>query len=123
MERKTITKEKLIGMQVIDGEGRLLGTARDFSFTMDGKMFMIIEAKDGKTQEISWDDIQAASDFVLLKSKPKIGVTPTFATTPTAAPAAPTAPTARPLCPTCGKPLTYIEQYKRWYCYNEQKYV
>ena len=26
-------------------------------------------------------------------------------------------------CPTCGSPLTYIEQYQRWYCYNEGKYV
>jgi len=121
MERKTITKEKLIGMQVIDGEGRLLGTARDFSFTMDGKMFMLIEAKDGRTQEIPWDDIQAASDFVLLKIKPKIGVTPTYATAPTVA--APTAPAGQTLCPTCGRPLRYIDQYKRWWCDNEQKYV
>jgi hypothetical protein len=28
-----------------------------------------------------------------------------------------------PLCPTCNQPLTYIEQYKRWYCYRDQKYV
>lgn len=26
-------------------------------------------------------------------------------------------------CPTCGKPLKWIEQYKRWYCYNCKKYV
>jgi NADH pyrophosphatase NudC (nudix superfamily) len=25
-------------------------------------------------------------------------------------------------CPTCGKPLTFIEQYDRWYCYNCKKY-
>jgi hypothetical protein len=27
------------------------------------------------------------------------------------------------LCPSCGQPLTYIAQYQRWYCYNEQIYV
>jgi hypothetical protein len=25
-------------------------------------------------------------------------------------------------CPTCGKPLTWINEYNRWYCYNCQKY-
>jgi hypothetical protein len=26
-------------------------------------------------------------------------------------------------CPTCGGPLRYVEQYKRWYCDKEKKYV
>lgn len=26
-------------------------------------------------------------------------------------------------CKECGKPLTYIEQYKRWYCYSCEKYA
>ncbi len=26
-------------------------------------------------------------------------------------------------CPTCGSPLRYIQQYQRWYCDKEQKYV
>jgi hypothetical protein len=30
---------------------------------------------------------------------------------------------AAPICPTCGQPLSYIEQYQRWYCYKDQKYV
>jgi len=29
----------------------------------------------------------------------------------------------KPLCPTCNKPLTWIPQYSRWYCYNDKKYV
>ncbi len=28
-----------------------------------------------------------------------------------------------PTCPTCGNPLSYIQQYQRWYCYKEKKYV
>ena len=27
-----------------------------------------------------------------------------------------------PACPSCGQPLTYIQQYTRWYCTAEQKY-
>lgn len=26
-------------------------------------------------------------------------------------------------CPECGKPATWIEQYKRWYCYDCEKYL
>lgn len=38
--------------------------------------------------------------------------------------APPPPPTATPpTCPTCGQPLTFIQQYNRWYCQNEKKYV
>ena len=37
--------------------------------------------------------------------------------------APPPPPGAATTCPTCGGPLRYVEQYKRWYCDNEKKYV
>ena len=30
---------------------------------------------------------------------------------------------AAQICPTCGSPLRYIQQYQKWYCDKEQKYV
>ena len=30
---------------------------------------------------------------------------------------------AAQVCPTCGAPLRYIQQYQRWYCDKEKKYV
>jgi hypothetical protein len=43
------------------------------------------------------------------------------------APRGPTPPPppgmAAQTCPTCGGPLRYIQQYQRWYCDKEQKYV
>jgi hypothetical protein len=30
---------------------------------------------------------------------------------------------AQNTCPNCGQPLTWIEQYQRWYCYNCQRYA
>lgn len=41
---------------------------------------------------------------------------------PTATPTPPASP-GTPICPTCGGPLRYIQQYQRWYCDREQKYV
>jgi len=35
----------------------------------------------------------------------------------------PPPPDSANMCPTCGGPLRYIEQYKKWYCDREQKYV
>jgi hypothetical protein len=37
--------------------------------------------------------------------------------------APPPPPGAAVTCPTCGGPLRYIQQYQRWYCDKEQKYV
>jgi hypothetical protein len=45
----------------------------------------------------------------------------------TSAPAAAPKPAAQApkvkYCPDCGQPATWIEQYKRWYCYGCQKYL
>lgn len=64
---------------------------------------------------------------------PPVGATPGM---PYAAPgaAAPMPPPAAPAmappaaagstpCPRCGRPLTWIPQYSRWYCYSEQQYA
>jgi hypothetical protein len=32
-------------------------------------------------------------------------------------------PQAGQVCPTCGGPLIYVQQYQRWYCQREGKYV
>jgi len=36
--------------------------------------------------------------------------------------APPPPPVAAQLCPACGQPLTFIQQYNRWYCANCKKY-
>jgi ribosomal protein S27AE len=28
-----------------------------------------------------------------------------------------------PMCPKCGKPATWIDAYKRWYCYSCKEYL
>jgi hypothetical protein len=48
-----------------------------------------------------------------------------FAQTQTEMPLPPPPPpsSTAPMCPYCRKPIRYIEQYKRWYCDAERKYV
>lgn len=112
-KERSVTRDRLIGMQVIDGDGYLVGTVKDISFTV-GKVSiqLCIEGKDGAIKEIPWEDVQAVGDFVLLKQRPAQVV----ATQQSQA-------SQTPLCPTCGGPLTWIPQYQRWYCYKCRKYA
>lgn len=118
-KEKSVTKDKLVGMKVIDAEGKLVGTVQDVGFTVGkGGISLSVEDKNGEVSDIAWDCIQGAADFVILKPAAQAATTPstpTQTTQPTQA--------AQPTCPTCGGPLTYIQQYKRWYCYKDQKYV
>lgn len=106
-------------MQVIDSEGNATGTVQDIAFTV-GKvgMTLIVEGKKGETREIAWEEIQAAGDFVVLKAP--TGQTQSFGTQTTGGQPQ---QAQTPTCPTCGGPLTYIQQYQRWYCYKDKKYV
>jgi sporulation protein YlmC with PRC-barrel domain len=111
-KEKSVTKDRLIGMKVIDGEGNLVGTVKDVGFTV-GKpgISLSVEDKAGEIQDIPWENIQGAGDFVTLKPAPQ-------AATPTQP-----EPQAQPTCPTCKGPLSFIQQYQRWYCHKCQKYV
>lgn len=118
-KERSVTRERLIGMQVIDGEGYLVGTVRDISFTV-GKMgiSLYVEGKEGAAREIPWEDVQAVGDFVLLK--PRLTQVVEVQQTQLAVQAQ---PTVQPTCPTCGGRLTWVPQYQRWYCYKCKKYA
>ncbi len=122
MDKKALTKDRLIGMQVYDAEGNSVGNVQDIAFTV-GKMGMtLIVDKKGESQEIAWEDIQAAGDIVILKpkgSQAEISSAAASVLQPAKAQSAQT----QAVCPTCGGPLTYIPQYQRWYCYKDKKYV
>ena len=131
---KPLTRDALVSMQVIDAKGRLLGKVKDVAFAV-GKMgiALTVENEDGQTQNIAWEEVQAAADFIILKPVAQSTyqqstyqpvqqpVQTVVQPVQQAQPAQQQA--AQPLCPTCNKPLTWIPQYKRWYCYNDKKYV
>jgi sporulation protein YlmC with PRC-barrel domain len=116
---KPLTRDALVSMQVIDARGRIVGKVKDIAFAV-GKtgIGLTIESKDGQTQTIAWEDVQAASDFIILKPVEQAASQPQQATAQSAQ-----QQSTQPLCSTCGKPLTWIPQYQRWYCYNEKKYI
>ena len=127
---KPLTRDALVSMQVIDAKGRLVGKVKDVVFAV-GKMGIAItvENEDGEAQTVAWDEVQAASDFIILKPVVQTAYQPqqqqsVYQPQPTQTAAQPAQQqSTQPLCPTCGKPLTWIPQYQRWYCYNDKKYV
>jgi len=133
---KPLTKDALVSMQVIDSKGRLLGKVKDVAFVV-GQLgiSLSVENENGETQTVPWQDIQAASDFILLKppsqstnqvqSTKKEDLEEALQEDQTKLTQQTTSKkqSAKPLCPTCNQPLTWIPQYQRWYCYNDKKYV
>lgn len=117
-KEKAMTKDRLIGMEVIDSDGNAAGTVKDIAFTV-GKMGMtlIVDTKKGESREVPWEEIQAAGDYVLLK--PSVAQPQVVGPQPLAQPQQ----AQQPVCPTCKGPLSYIQQYQRWYCYKCQKYA
>ncbi|HPC27221.1 MAG TPA: PRC-barrel domain-containing protein [Candidatus Methanomethylicus sp.] len=124
MSEKAVTKDNLVGMQVIDAEAKLVGTVKDVAFTI-GKIgiSLIVENKKGDTVNVGWDAIQAVGDFIVLQKSFGAKAPPqAAAAAPAPAAVAPAAHTQN-LCPTCGGELKYIPQYQRNYCYKCQKYA
>jgi sporulation protein YlmC with PRC-barrel domain len=122
---KPLTRDALVSMQVIDAKGRIVGKVKDVAFAV-GKMgiALTVENEDGEIQHVAWEDVQAASDFIILK--PQAIQQTTYQPVqqqPAQTMAQQAQQATQPLCSTCGKPLTWIPQYQRWYCYNDKKYV
>jgi sporulation protein YlmC with PRC-barrel domain len=119
---KPLTRDALTSMQVIDAKGKLIGKVKDVAFAV-GKLgiSLSVENKDGEIQNVAWEEVQAASDFIILKPVAQS----TYQPQPQQQPVqnVPQQQSTQPLCPTCNRPLTWIPQYQRWYCYNDKKYV
>ncbi|MDW8021560.1 MAG: PRC-barrel domain-containing protein [Nitrososphaerota archaeon] len=135
-----IPRGKLIGMQVYNPDGTFVGTVQDIALPLGGgEMGLLISTRAQTTETIQWSKISAVGDIIILKEKleikaPPAEIAPTY-------PISTTPPVVKeerkglgaitgifrkgekPTCSTCGKPLTYVEQYRRWYCYNCGKYA
>jgi sporulation protein YlmC with PRC-barrel domain len=108
-QEKAVTKDMVVGMTVVDSDGHSVGTVKDVAFVV-GKMglSLYVEGKKGEGRNISWEEVQAIGDFIVLKAA-QAQVQEVQSTAQT--------------CPTCGGPLRYIEQYQRYWCDSDKKYV
>jgi sporulation protein YlmC with PRC-barrel domain len=120
---KPLTRDALISMQVIDAKGHLIGKVKDVAFAI-GKngIALTVESDAGDVKNVAWEEVQAASDYIILKPVQAV-VQQTYQPQQQQTVQPAVQAQAAPPCPTCGKPLTWIPQYQRWYCYNDKKYA
>ncbi|MGD0450573.1 MAG: hypothetical protein ABSA79_05905 [Candidatus Bathyarchaeia archaeon] len=123
---KLLTKDALVSMQVIDSKGRLMGKVKDVALEV-GKIgiSLAVQNDNGEIQIVQWGDIQAASDFIILKpqSQNVTQVQPQEQTQQQTKVEPMTKQKTPPTCSMCGKPLKWIPQYERWYCYKDKIYA
>ncbi|MEM1944466.1 MAG: PRC-barrel domain-containing protein [Nitrososphaerota archaeon] len=139
-----VPRAKLIGMQVYNPDGYLVGTVQDVELPIgSGEISLQVLTRLNTVERVPWSNIANVGDIAILKEKIDIRAPEPAAPQPSPAPGAPPvagypqAPPPQPggvlsklpfgkkkqICPTCGRELSWIEQYQRWYCYNEGKYV
>lgn len=111
MEKKYLTRDKIIGKQVIDSKATIMGTVKDLSFDLVAKDFsLIIKAKADKEITVDSKNVKVVGDVILLTvaaetfEKPVAPATPT---TPKASPSVsppvkPSPPRTPGLCSGCG---------------------
>ncbi|MCS7110206.1 MAG: hypothetical protein NZ956_01895 [Candidatus Caldarchaeum sp.] len=140
----SVPRGKLLGMQVYSPDGSLVGVVQDIELPIgEGEISLQILSKYNLIEKIPWSMVGAAGDIIILKEKIPLKQPEISQPQPYIAPAAaqPVQPQQRSSvissvasripfgrkeknpCPTCGKELSWIEQYQRWYCYNCGKYV
>ena len=97
---KLIPAQKIVGLQVIDTKGSMIGNVKDISVDFEAKNVSFrITAKNNSELDFTWDDVQSVEDVVLLKKEVDLPSPsadhPSSTTTP---------PTVQPLiiCPNCG---------------------
>ena len=132
--RKPLTRDSLVSMQVIDSNGQLVGKVADIAFEV-GKtgVSLAVVTQKGETRIVEWSEVQAATDFIILKAEfsQSQNITQSQTQQQTTQPQETIQQQSKqilakqktpPLCPTCNKPLKWIPQYKRYYCYDDKKY-
>jgi len=73
LEKKFLSREKIVGKQVIDENGNVVGTVKDITFDLPrGKMSIIMVDDKNKETEISSDNVSAVGDVVLLSGSEKV---------------------------------------------------
>jgi len=98
--QKPIPVQHIVGLQVIDTKGSMIGNVKDISVDFESKSISFrITAKNSTELDFSWDDVQSVEDVVLLKKEVDLPSPPADHTSST-----PNPPTVQPLiiCPSCG---------------------
>jgi len=94
-KKRLVSSQKLVGMQVIDVKGIMVGSVRDVGVDLTDKRLVLYVTTKAKTElEIPWESIQSIEDVVLLNKQVEVPAVP--APSP-----AVVAPPTTIVCPNC----------------------
>ena len=69
-------REEVIGKEVVDSEAKKLGVTKDFAWSSDGRLALVIESGEEEESFLSFDDIEKIGDVVFVKAKSALVVAP-----------------------------------------------
>lgn len=120
----TITRNELVGKRVYNPDASLIGEITDIGFIVGSNQpNIIVRTPDGKLAELPWEMIGFAKDIILTKGVLDVSKFAKKVEVVQQQEIQAPEPGKKRFCPSCGKELAWIEQYRRWYCYKEKKYV
>jgi sporulation protein YlmC with PRC-barrel domain len=68
MKKRYLSRDDIVGKQVIDSKAMIVGSVKDLSFNFDAKEIgLTITQKDGKEVDVASSDIGCVGDVILLK--------------------------------------------------------
>ena len=74
---KFLPIQQLIGLQVIDIRGSLIGNVKDILLDFENKEISLrVATKNTGEMDFGWDDVQSVEDVVLLKKEVDLSSTP-----------------------------------------------
>jgi sporulation protein YlmC with PRC-barrel domain len=69
-------REEVVGKEVVDNDAKKLGVTKDFAWSSEGKLALIIETGEEEESFLSFDDIEKIGDVVFVKAKSALVVAP-----------------------------------------------
>jgi sporulation protein YlmC with PRC-barrel domain len=69
-------REELIGKDVVDSEAKKLGVTKDFAWSPEGRLALVIESAEEEESFLQFEDIQKIGDIVFVKAKSELIAAP-----------------------------------------------
>ncbi|MDA4123859.1 MAG: PRC-barrel domain-containing protein [Thaumarchaeota archaeon] len=63
------TREEVVGKTVIDSTGQTTGKVKDLAFSLDGRVVLVVDKKDGTEMQVPLSRVVGISEFVVTGSE------------------------------------------------------
>ena len=133
MRDLSYTRNDLVGKKVYSPDASFLGEIYDLGLSIGVTEPSLIIRGDSSAFELPWENVAFVKDIVLTKQvvvpssfkQVQVGEVPKQQqqTVIQQQPQQSTPANSPKFCTSCGKPLKWIKEYNRFYCYHCKKYA